>query len=325
MKIGFAGFYQLEKRKVLGETGDGELILGPAVVVAPWFSNHITNAGLDSQAGTQQADQLTYCRLGTGNSTPADGDTSLGAQVAASNTVGTGSASGWSTGNTYAYRRVARRFGAGSASGVNLAEVGMSATANGPLFSRALLSDMDGEPITITLESDEILDVLYELRGYCDLSTVTGNFVINGVSTEVTCRAIGWGSSPAFNPDTLGRTVVRNMATSNVNQNALAIATAGLNTTVPGPNSPANSGIITAAAYVPGSFTRTFTCAMGLSDGNIAGGIGGFQFGQRNYVSYGFGESGFGAWALTFSPPITKNNTMTGTVTYGMSWGRHTP
>lgn len=144
--LGFAGKYQLEVAKV---DAIGLEIPGSRRVALPWFDNLITNAGLDL-LGSTSGDNLTYCRLGAGNTVPSNADTSLAAQVGSSSTAGPGRAAGVSVGGDYVFRRRSVRFDAGSVSGVNLAEVGMGATISGPIFSRALLKDSGGAPTTIT-------------------------------------------------------------------------------------------------------------------------------------------------------------------------------
>lgn len=187
INFGLAGLYQLEKLKV---DADGNDLPGTRQVLLPWFANLITDIGMNLLGSANSAqDNLAYCRIGVGNANPAYTDTALVSQTGYTNTVGSGGASGLSVDGTYIYRRVSNRFAAGTISGVNLAEVGMSYAGTGNnLFSRSLLKDISGNPTTITLLPDEVLDVIYELRQYLPPQDIVVNTIIDGAPATVTIR-----------------------------------------------------------------------------------------------------------------------------------------
>ena len=152
-----AGFYKLVATNSKGQTR----------VVADWFCNLILDAGLNRLGTGGIIDRIS---VGSGNSTPTAGQTALDTLVATTTTaVGGGVNSYDSVGNTYAFSRSTYRFATGVATG-NLTEVG--AGWSGGLFSRALIKDGGGVPTTVTILSDETLDVIYELRVYVPADVV---------------------------------------------------------------------------------------------------------------------------------------------------------
>ena len=77
MPLSVAGRFKIEANK-LGENGE----VVSTRIAADWFSNLITNQGLDLM-GTGSIDQIVdRCRVGSGSTPPAVTDTALVAQVA---------------------------------------------------------------------------------------------------------------------------------------------------------------------------------------------------------------------------------------------------
>lgn len=329
MILGYAGRFRLDKRKVLGENPDGTLILGEPEEVLPWFDNLITDAGLDGMMSEARYNYLTACRIGTGNTPPANGDTQLTAQVG-STTDRQSIVDNYGPSNAYFFTRVVNRFAAGTIHNKNLAEIGMGLNASSALFSKALLRDTSGNPTTITLRADEILDVTYELRLYMTPAEVSGQFTINGVDTTVRVFPTGWGSTANNEPwspsgITLGRNLFMNSqysAETNLGlyeTNTTTVASpAG---TFTAPNSVRNT---TPNAYVPGSFTRTITFDVPMAAGNFPSGIGSIRF-NRNISTQDIGFAGVGQFCMTFNPKIAKTNQMTAKFTVGLTVARYVP
>ena len=319
--LGFAGRYQFVKYKADAE---GNAIEGTAEIVLPWTNNLITDSGLNL-LGTSTDDLLAYCRLGSGNSAPAASDTVLAAQVGASSSSGAADVSGYSVGNEYGFRRVTRRFSAGTVSGVNLAEVAMAPAESGPIFSRALLKDTSGTPTTITLDSGEILDVVYEVRLYPALTPVSGTYVIDGVPTTVTSTPIGWGSASAWNPSGIAIGSVLALGTTNQTTYCAAKATENYTNVPQAYASGAGEVVGVARPYTPGTFQRTKEYSYALSQANFGTGIGGFRWGATAAGAVPYSHSGMGQFAVGFNPKIQKNSTKTAKIEVGLSWGRYTP
>jgi hypothetical protein len=164
---------------------------GTERILADWFPNLITDKGLDLWGAVDPISHAPFtavCCVGSSNTAPTVGQTSLvnlvatkvGLTALASPTASSTAPYYWSTIAKY-------RFGIGVAAG-NISEVGIGSTATA-LFSRGLIKDNLGVPTTITVLSDEILDVYYELREYfVNTADQVYNISIDGVATTVTMR-----------------------------------------------------------------------------------------------------------------------------------------
>lgn len=318
--FGFEGLYQFEKFRVDADCNE---LPGTRDIISPWQGNLITDAGLN-YLGTTFQDNLAMCRIGTGNTAPANSDTALGAQVGMTTTAGTGNnETGVGSGNTYIYRRVVRRFPAGTLSGVNLSEVGMAASSSASLFSRSLIKDTGGVPTTITLAADEVLDVSYELRMYVSGADVVVPTTIDGVATDVTIRAQGWptGAGWADRRANIGSAITSLLFSNSQN--------GAFETQLPASTSVSsypgwNNSAIPWNSYVPGSFSRSATVTLSLAQGNYSTGVGALVFDAvGNTTSSNWMSPG--AWSIGFSPKLNKTSARTATITFGLSWGRYTP
>ncbi len=185
----YGGRYKIEAFRGITDIY-GNLIAeipGTRRLCADWFSNLITNQGLNYIG--EQSDYLDACHVGTSSTAPQFTDTGLlgfiaGTANRTSNTTSAASGSPY-----YGKRIIVYRFGIGAAAG-NLSEVGVGRTATtGNLFSRALIVDGVGAPTTITVLADEFLDVTFELRMYVPLIDVTGSTTLDGISRNYTIRA----------------------------------------------------------------------------------------------------------------------------------------
>lgn len=311
---GYAGWFKIEAHRV---DANGDEIPGTRRVAADWFPNLITNAGLDLLGTTGGTYVYNFCRVGSGNTAPQPTDTALVAPVASSST-GQASSDGVNrTGTFYAWRRRTVRFAAGAAAGT-LAEVGVAPAGTGSLFSRALILDGGGNPTTITILSDEVLDVTYELRLYPTLTDATGTVTIASVNYSWIARALIPASYDAAWSRNVGYEVgPRTSSGSSLSPN-VAAALPAQNSTI---SSPVLAGALTALTYVAGSYARSFRFDCGLNDANVAGGIGCF-FASGDPTDV---QRMFGAWAWGLTPSLPKNSQTVATFTVRMTWGRYTP
>jgi len=307
---GFAGWYKIEAHRV---DADGVEIPGSRRIAADWFPNLITDAGLNFLGTVGTTFVHTYCRVGSGNTPPVVTDTALVSEVASSNTLQNNERGADRSGAFYGWNRRTLRFATGVAAGT-LTEVGVSPAATGALFSRALILDTNGNPTAITVLSDEVLDVTYELRLYPVLADATGTVNIAGESYSWTARPlipaaydIYWGNQLGGQVDFSGATFTSNVSSTLPEQNAEAAST---NT----------ASSVTRAAYVAGSFARNFTLNFGLNNGNISGGIGAF-ISRSSTVTPSTG----GVWAWGLSPKLPKTDQYVATFTVRMTWGRYEP
>lgn len=133
----------------------------------PVRPNLITNAGLDDCVlGSSFAAMRNQLRVGTGSTAPDVGDTALVAQAQVSATSGLGASEAFTyVGSLNETRRltsiVSKRVT--MTADRNLTEFGLSRLAASNLFVRELFRDELGNPITITLLTDKILELVHTL------------------------------------------------------------------------------------------------------------------------------------------------------------------
>lgn len=303
LKASVAGRYRIDAIKV---DADGNEISRREV--SPWFDNLITNSGLD-MLGTNNVQFMSFCRVGSGSTAPANTDTTLVAQVAATSTT-TASVAFGANGSSpyYKYVRTIYRFSAGAAAG-NLSEVGVGPASTGNLFSRSLIKDGSGNPTTITILSDEILDVTYEFRLYQDTDDVVNNITVNSVDYTLTTRAssvaVGYGS-PVYmqNGDYCARW-----------DNSGVTAYTGTIGAITGTPSGTNLGTSSGSAhqgYTTGNYYRDSQCtfAVGTATGTIA------AICTNGYVLQ---------WQTGISPAIVKTSAQQLRITGRVAWSRYAP
>ena len=296
---GLEGHFRMVRRKadtgeVVGDTG--------------WFPNLITNGGLN-RLGTGDP-WAGGCVVGTGNATPLPTDTTLQAFRARTTVQAANPEYPYSTTSPYWSGSVRGwRFAEGAAAG-NLTEVGVTWTlgTNPAVFSRALIKDALGKPTTLTVLSNEILDVFYELRVYMqETDTVSPPINLLGTNHVFTMRAGNISGGGQYAPVTSGfASIFNNMA-------AYAAPLAA-NTSLPsGASAP---GSVASQTYIDGSLQKTFVLSFSITQGNIAG--------DAPHQSYRLYSSGSGAlqYQIGISPPFAKNSTKALNFTVTISWAR---
>lgn len=322
IKQGLQGFYRIVKHK--GDA-DGNPIPGTEELVCDWFPNLITDNGKNRYADTYN--YIAYCQVGTGNTAPSIGDTALVNRVGSTNVNQATTYGAQGSAPYFGWWRKTFRFGTGVAAG-NLAEIGVGPVNIGNLFSRALIVDGVGAPTTITVLSDEVLDVTYELRVYPILTDLPGNIILESINRATVLRAAtvtdpvgnisgGWAPGTVSSISPLGSS----------GKNVLLYGGAatlgpitGVPTAGPGGGSAAyqsayGNNRITVQPYVANSFYRDFVVGLGLNDANVALGIGAVLFGLETGCSF----------QISFSPALDKTNTKILNLTFRVYWDRHTP
>lgn len=290
-KAKMQGIYSFKAiNAVTGESRDlGEVADSP---------NMIVKNGLNAIGN---GDNLLYqCVVGTNSTTVTFNDTALGAQIASTTTVQTQTYGAQSSAPYFRWYRRTFRFAQGAAAG-NLAEVGMR-TSGGVLFSRALIVDSSGIPTTLSILSDEYLDVAYELRTYLDTTDHTTSIVIDGTTYTVTMRAADITSASAYQ-DTGITSSLANSSVQSFNSGSLAAIT-----TNPSGTSYWVSRTLK-GSYIADSYYRVFSTSAGLNYANFSGGI------QSLYI-----QTSQGNFQAGFSPALPKNNYMIITVDLTISW-----
>lgn len=301
---GMSGHFVMEKLKV---DANGTPIEASRIKVAE-FDNLITNQGLN-RIGTNN-DWLAAIQVGSGTATPAVTDTGLQTFVAGTTLSQASTSAAQPSPPYYTTRSVTRRFNAGAAAG-NLSEVGIGWAATGStLFSRALILDGGGVPTTITVLSDEVLDVTYELRIYPPASDSTGNITVTGVGTiSVTTRAAlvttagTWGIADS---GATGGFEVTNSCTA---------YTGGIGAITAEPSGTSANVNQSTNAYVSNSLQRTGSAVFGLAVAN---------FNIASVASSMGLTAAFGRMQYGFGTSIPKTSATTLTLNFTHAWARRT-
>jgi hypothetical protein len=273
--------------------------------LADWFPNLITNGGLD-RIGTN-ADYLSYCHVGAGNTTPAFTDTGLASWLAqTASKIGSTSIQGSSP--YYSTQQYVYFFDIGVAAG-NLAEVGVGwSNSNTDLYSRALILDSGGSPTTITVLSDEYLYVTYQMRRYIPEIDTSSVVNISGIDYTFTGRAavctnIGFWPPYFRAGEPLG------------GQNNVYTYSSSIGDITSSPSNSSGKPIVNPPynAYVLGNYYRDCVWEFGLTQGNAVGGITAFYSNKLNNGAFQFGVS----------PAIPKTADNILEITVRSSWSRH--
>ena len=308
----FAGRYKLSVHKEKS---------GTIVTHTGWFNTLITYQGLDQIGNPPVFNTVngypyinTHCAVGTGTTPPALTDTAMEAQVAMFPSTAGGNVNGGAnsyvaaSGPTPAYYRCVwvYTFAAGTATG-NLSEVGVGGTLNGDttprLFSHALIVDGSGNPTTITVLSDEVLTVTYELRLYIDPTDSSYSFFINTTSYSGTVRRsiIATAANIDFSVQNTPSGVIY-----------IQCYNGSIGTVTGGPSGSGDSSNaydeVSQFAYVTGNYYRDFRRSIPISIANIN--ISALQT-----------RSPHGRWQFSVSPAIPKTSSVSLQLNWRQSWG----
>ena len=269
-----------------------------------WFHNIVLDTGL---AQMSKGTWVNRCCVGSGNSTPVATQTQLDTFIA-STTTSQKPQTGMqiTTLPYYLWGRQSWRFAEGVAAG-NISEVGLG-WANSNLWNRALIKDLNGNPTTITVLSDEYLDVIAEIRIYPQ-EAVSGSFNLLNKAGAIVSSHTYTGRS--FYTTPVG--AFERIAIGNI---SIYSANIGTTPTSPPTGEPLLSGFTSTTEYPTSTSVRS-TKKVALNEAN----------GQHKtlFVRYsGLLSAAIGAgYQVEFSPPITKTNQMELTYTVSISWGRY--
>ena len=321
MKLGFSGRFDLTAHKVRLDQDGNPVLTGESRQLAS-FDNLILDAGLE-RIGTNSA--MDGCCVGTGNSTPVATQTQLDSLLGVTTTINesgrgaakTDAAPFWST-HYYVYR-----FAAGKATG-NLSEVGIgwgadpNAKTMAGLWSRALIKDASGNPTTITVLADEILDVRYTLQLQVPVNDVTGTVKIGADSYDYIIRPAKVTTrrqyeNEGWNAEFVGYQTGFNLS-GTTNQGIYAGIIGDVKDTPTGERQYASTFVTD--SYATGSKQAKIFLNLGLNDGNVSGGI-------RSILV----QVALCAFQIQFSrvsdgATIPKDNTKTLKIPFVVSWGR---
>ena len=292
-----------------------------------WFFNHVLDSGLIRMVNAEWIDR---CVVGSGNSTPIDGQTALDSFVASTDVtaIGLSDMGGIQVAAApyYWWGRRTWRFAVGTATG-NLSEVGLG-WGNANLWNRALIKDVNGSPTTITVLADEYVDVVSEVRVYPQ-DNISGSFNVVDkfgatVSTHTyTARCLmatigsqvggGWITSKVtFNVPFSDNFLIGSDSMSNDVTNII----------------PATNITSFSVGEISGNGVATLkaTAVITSSQGNFS--HKSYQAGISGLMCWHAGTESFRShcgYKWEIDPPINKTNDMILTYSYTLTIGRYTP
>lgn len=161
----------------------------------PWQDNMIVDAGfiaLASGANSSNYDMLQIFKVGASSQPVVPTDTDIVSKIAEG--MRTASSEGWNNDGQFGWSRSVRAFPRGAAAG-NISEL----TVGGQLgiLSRTLVKDASGNPATITVLSDEVLTVTWELRRYWNVpSDFSLDYDDDGVTKTTTVSFLPLAAIP---------------------------------------------------------------------------------------------------------------------------------
>lgn len=281
-----------------------------------WFDNEVLDSGLDRMAVGTWIDR---CCVGTGNSPPLPTQTSLDSFKASTTTrYGEDNAGVQVTTEPYyMWARRTWRFAEGVATG-NLTEVGLG-WSNTNLWNRSLMKDSNSNPTTITVLSDEYLDIISEVRLYPQRE-LEGSFELVDKNNVLISQHDYFGYSVLTNPIWHFNKISVGVSISN-NQIYSAVHNGSIT------DSPTSTdNLMTLSSAMNSTTTPTYTNRSCTQVFNL-------DISRNNYEhkSFFFRILGFlgdaGAWGYKFqmNPTITKTSDKAMTYTFTVTWGRYAP
>lgn len=270
-----------------------------------WSENIVLDSGLARMSAGHWFDR---CCVGTGNSTPVASQVALDSFLASTTTKQKTESFVETATEPYHYgARITWRFGVGVAAG-NISELGIG-WGNNALWDRALVKDTNGNPTTITVLSDEYLDVISEIRVYPKKS-ISGSFNLLSKSGAVisTHNFVGMPCIIAATVDpvaiALGRLTIKNGAMGN--------SVSG----IPSGSSIALVGDKSIVKSYPTQTSFKAVCTVGMTNGNgVHKSLMVELYGPLLWVQP--------AYKFEIDPPISKTELQEMTYTITGSWGRY--
>ena len=314
-----AGFFKLHKFQLSpqGEMINEQLIDFPNLITDVGLAGQMTT-GLGSYLSSSSGYLLSFALVGNGNAAEPTSSTSLSSYLAGTNAVLAGAFSTSSTAPYIDSYTVVKRFSPGflsSSTNVNITEVGMGSGDNtGILFTRSLIKDSGGSPVSMTITPIDYLDIYYTLKLYkYNGPDITGQVSVAGVQTDFVLRSAEITASQFNRSDTAGAGAQNQSYSAGYCNVYESTSTLGAVTGIPSGTSD-GTDTYTNNTYISG-YARTITCSFSISQGNMSGGIKCALFRTTR-----------GNFQASFNPVIPKNNTKTlsFTITLGPI-SRYTP
>ena len=271
-----------------------------------WFKNIVLDTGLNRMSVGTWIDRV---RVGSGNSTPVASQTQLDNTIASTSTVLSGSeltSKQTTTSPYYAAAKRTYRFAEGVAAG-NISEVGCGWGTGLALWNRALVKDLNGNPTTITVLSDEFLDVIVEVR-YYPTQSFSGSFnLLNKTGGIVSSHT--YTGLPQFLEASVSFIKVAGVS--------IYLYSGSMNNETTSPTS--TLGNVSAISTYP--FPKTLTCTSSFP---LAVANGSIRTVRQTFNTITSASSTTGsAYKFEIDPPIVKTDQMVLSFTFSISWDRY--
>ena len=267
-----------------------------------WSDNIVLDSGLARMSVGKWIDR---CCVGTGNSIPVATQVALDNFLASTTTSASKEVSLQTAATPY-YTKITQKwsFGIGVAAG-NISEIGLG-WGDSNLWDRALVKDTNGSPTTVTVLSDEYLDVFSELRFYPQ-STTEGTF--NLLDKTGAIKSIHNYIGVPY----LERTVASD-------NGKLGFASVFLYSGDMGTSPTSKPGGASDSSALGNTYpTATSVQCVATQNLNIAN----FSHRSLSFSIDGLGINMHTMYKMQIDPPITKTNLQVMTYTIVMSWGRY--
>lgn len=272
-------------------------------IIAKDHKNLVLDSGLNALG---KGSICGGCKVGTGSTPVSATQIDLTSTLANTTTIQTESSGRYTSAPYYLWGRRTYRFNQGAAAG-NLTEVGVYGQSSSSLFSRALIVDTGGNPTTLTILSDEWLDITYELRIYQDLTDKTYNLTLLGTDHVVTIRPANITTNITYNTSAFFSNFLYYYTS-----NSCTHYNGVINIITSQPGGSSSSLTPTYPAYVDSSYSWAVILSSGLNEANISGGIVSTLIRTHK-----------GDWQVGYSPAIAKDSFKTLVITISFSWGRY--
>ena len=272
------------------------------------FDNIFLDQGLNA-LGTSS--MPSHIWIGSGSAEPLPSNTQLANFVARSATGSPRVPGGQGVNGSapyYVWLRIGVRFDPLGVD-VNLSELGLG--TNAELYARALIKDANGIPTTLTILSDEILDISYTVRVYAPTTDATGQITLGGniggtydwIARASRVTTSGFGGQTGWS----------------VNRRATYIGSATVHSGPIGDITQSPSGLSDSATqlsipYEQNSLTAKSEVRVGTTQGNLVGGI------RSISLCLGWGE-----YQIQFNPVIPKTDLDTLNLFFAVTYARYVP
>ena len=253
----------------------------------------------------------TSCSVGTGNSTPQPGQTSLDNQVANVNIGDVVSAAGRNLEEGYIWSRYVYTFGLGAIQNRNISELAIGWGGGSAIFSRALILDSLGNPTSITILGDEQLRVTWEHRRYWPKEDIVGTIANEGNKGGTFEYRIRPANINIWSIGTASRSGIFFNKPSNSTYSMQTPGFFPADSVLGDINGrPSGSGVYFTNAQEflsPDGKKSRGRMLLGLTQGNFAGGIGAIVYGMV-VSSFWSANQNHMAFQMSFDPPLPKTS-----------------